>query len=267
MDLTDKQKTEQIREVLRKKYHKDKGYLCLEELSSNQLHTTNGTSLCDMFCFSLWQSGGHKRIGIEIKVSKADLKKELENFSKSNVWFSYTNKWFLAIPDTLSLEGFDIPDSWGIITVGLTSKRARVAKEAEYRECLLDEGLMASIVLKMQLSSIDINEHRKIISDTREHITKYEREKYKQENGELSLKDKEEFERLKEIFDIFRDKTGLWINKYDDLEKIKRYANLIKTLLDGWQSVYERINDATKTHKDIVKKLEEIQKDPMFSTD
>jgi hypothetical protein len=54
-------------------------------------------------------------IGFEIKVSRMDLVRELEEPSKTEQWKQYCNFWFLAVGDPAILTGLDIPADWGIL--------------------------------------------------------------------------------------------------------------------------------------------------------
>lgn len=68
--------------------------------------------------------------GYEVKVSRADLRHELEDPDKCVAWKQYCNTWTLVVPGPGLIEGFDIPDDWGV--VGPPSGR-RVRAMTAYR--------------------------------------------------------------------------------------------------------------------------------------
>lgn len=59
---------------------------------------------------------GHERHAVEIKVSRADLRRELES-AKWEPWAEHVHRFYLAVPAGLNLDGLDLPDRWGIYTV------------------------------------------------------------------------------------------------------------------------------------------------------
>lgn len=60
--------------------------------------------------------GGKGIDGYEVKISRADLAAELADPAKVESWKKYCRRWWLVIPSTDLLDGFDIPDDWGIKT-------------------------------------------------------------------------------------------------------------------------------------------------------
>ena len=70
----------------------------------------------DAIIFSMWPSNGLSITGIEIKVSRSDLKHELEQPEKSEMIKRYCDYWWLCLPDYFGYDDFDIPEDWGVMT-------------------------------------------------------------------------------------------------------------------------------------------------------
>ncbi|WP_305296569.1 hypothetical protein [Parvibacter caecicola] len=105
-------KTSEMRELLRKRFGDTARYALAEEVAD----TTGWASRrLDMVVCSCWESDGFLIEGIEIKVSKSDLKHELENPHKHDVFFGDLDFYSLAAPREV-INGMDgmIPKTWGL---------------------------------------------------------------------------------------------------------------------------------------------------------
>lgn len=111
--MSDKITARNIRELLRKRFDPNR-YSVMEEVGDAT--GAMQTRRLDMVVVSSWPSDGYAIEGIEIKVSKSDLKHELENPQKHNVFFGDIDFFSLAAPReviTMSL----IPEKWGVYEV------------------------------------------------------------------------------------------------------------------------------------------------------
>lgn len=54
-------------------------------------------------------------VGHEIKVSRQDLRNELDDPDKCVPWKRYCDYWWLVIPHAAILSGLDIPEDWGVM--------------------------------------------------------------------------------------------------------------------------------------------------------
>lgn len=64
----------------------------------------------------IWQSFGRGGlVGHEIKVTRADLRHELDQREKCLDWKEYCDRWWLVVPHAALLDGLDIPADWGIM--------------------------------------------------------------------------------------------------------------------------------------------------------
>lgn len=77
----------------------------------------SGTSRwADVLALAVWPSKGLTLDGYEIKASRADLRRELENLEKHRAVARYCDNWWLVAWDEKVLEtGREIPDEWGIM--------------------------------------------------------------------------------------------------------------------------------------------------------
>jgi hypothetical protein len=64
-----------------------------------------------------WRSSGYAMHGIEVKVSRGDLKRELDDPAKALTFSEHLDYFWLAVPDKRALSQLTVPDKWGVLTV------------------------------------------------------------------------------------------------------------------------------------------------------
>jgi len=105
-----------IQEVLERKFPPP-AYLTIFEVRSRSGFAYRGRlRSADAVIFSMWESKGLTVSGCEIKVSRQDLKKELETPEKSAAIKKYCDYWWLCVPSSMKIDDFDMPKDWGIMT-------------------------------------------------------------------------------------------------------------------------------------------------------
>lgn len=109
----------EIEKAVREMYAKQ-GVVVLSQVR-NGTGFTKLPRTADMLAVSTWPSRGLYAEGIEIKVSKADLMKELCTPAKAEEIAQYCRHWWLATPEGLT-EDLAIPTAWGVIEVGQSLK-------------------------------------------------------------------------------------------------------------------------------------------------
>ncbi len=89
----------------------------------------------DAVVFDTWPSGGLKLHGLEIKVSKQDLRRELQNTQKSAEWSEHLDQFSIVAPK--GLVDLDLlPPKWGLFIPngeGLRARRKPLMLHAEKR--------------------------------------------------------------------------------------------------------------------------------------
>ncbi|WP_276200648.1 hypothetical protein [Chelatococcus sp. XZ-Ab1] len=68
----------------------------------------------DAVAVGIWPSTGHEIIGIEIKVSRGDWKRELAAPEKAQSLMRFCTRWYLACPDGL-VKPDELPGTWGML--------------------------------------------------------------------------------------------------------------------------------------------------------
>jgi len=133
----DKVKTEDIRIALRKRYCQPEYSLCEE------VETDHGRR-ADAMAINMWPSRKNAVIGFEIKISRSDLKRELQSGAKAEASAKYCNYWMLVVPKGLINESIIIPENWGIMEYA--NKVLRIIHQPEHKEAIMTAEIAASLM-------------------------------------------------------------------------------------------------------------------------
>ena len=101
----------------------------------------------DMLMFSTWPSRGLYCDGVEIKVNRSDLIRELRNPKKADDIAQYCSHWWVAGPEGLISEQYPLPEKWGFLSVSPTL-RVRVVKQAQLLKPNPMDALMVCSVMR-----------------------------------------------------------------------------------------------------------------------
>lgn len=98
----------------------------------------------DGIVVSVWPSRGIWVAGVEVKVSRSDWQREIDNPPKAAEIQKYCDYWWIAVPDGI-INASEIPETWGCIVVN--GKKATTLKQAPKLEPEpLSKTFMASVL-------------------------------------------------------------------------------------------------------------------------
>jgi hypothetical protein len=105
---------------------------------------------CDLLRIGMWASRGHRIIVHELKVSRADFLKELEDPAKAEAWWPYCHEFWIVAPDRLIDPG-ELPDGWGLMVPPPDSRRRKfkVVKQAASKDPQVTPLLMVEIARRV----------------------------------------------------------------------------------------------------------------------
>lgn len=112
--MSDKIIAEDVRTLLRARFNDTRRYALATEVGNAT--GSEQTRRLDMVVVDCYRSNGYSIEGIEVKVSKADLRRELQDSSKHNVFFDSLDYYSLAAPEDI-IDMDIIPPKWGIYAV------------------------------------------------------------------------------------------------------------------------------------------------------
>jgi len=98
----------------------------------------------DAVIMSLWPSRGLELWGVELKVSRSDWKRELENPAKAEKIAAFCDRWWVMAPDGV-VPVDEVPKAWGLMT--WNGQRWATAKPAEITEAQpLNRDFLAALL-------------------------------------------------------------------------------------------------------------------------
>jgi hypothetical protein len=97
--------------LLRAKFKRPEFAIVFEIGDSTGLRVKRHADVVVMNCFP---SRGLTLHGIEIKISREDLKREIREPEKAEPVAAYCDTWSIAVPKSLNITGLEVPTNWGI---------------------------------------------------------------------------------------------------------------------------------------------------------
>ena len=113
----------------------------------------------DALAINLWPSRGLEIRGFEIKVSRSDLKRELEDPSKAEAVGVFCHTWCLATPVGLVRAEDMVPTSWGLFEVSegapFTGRFKRLPTQRPAEEVKPPSRLFVAAIVRAACAEID----------------------------------------------------------------------------------------------------------------
>jgi hypothetical protein len=128
------------------------------------------TRTADAVIASVWPSRGLWLAGVEIKVSRADWKKELAHAEKSVGIQKYCKHWYVAAPAGV-VPVAEVPDAWGLIEV--KANTASIEKASPQLEAVpVDLLLVCSILRTVSECTVSTDSVKEQVSERVESARK-----------------------------------------------------------------------------------------------
>lgn len=113
--------------------------VCASEVGSG---TGWGNRHVDFMVFHCWDCENYMIEAFEIKIAKSDLKRELENPSKHNIFFDDIDMFWIVAPDFV-LDDMDIiPQKWGVMKVCYLESEGRLCLKVARKPVALHDEQM-----------------------------------------------------------------------------------------------------------------------------
>lgn len=236
MDMT----AEDVRKALRKRFSDNRQYAVAEEVGLTTGYSHRRLDMVVVDCFS---SNGFRIDGIEIKVSTADLRKELEDPEKHVAFFDKIDYFTLACPAEVVKPLLDvIPKKWGILIVnedGTTKYKKRpLALEDVKADRSVPRGFMASMIRSIINKKPVDSEIKQAYENGR--LAEQERQGY------IGREVRENYQKLQKYNDLMIQ-FRLW--NMDDIDKAISDFEAFRKL---------RINDVEHLFEEVKEKLDGI---------
>lgn len=167
--------------------------------------TAPGTSgrRADAVHVGLWQSRGAGRIDVcELKVSRSDFRRELEQPAKAEAWWPYSTTFSIVSPGVHVTPPEDLPPGWGLMVPGGRGRRFKTVVKPTEREPRLTIGLLLTLVKNTETTRVNALQAQEQQLRARHYE---EVQKVRRERGNVSPKDVKRLdllERLEKAMDL-----------------------------------------------------------------
>lgn len=190
--------------------HKPPEYAFLTDVR-NSVGFSSRVRTADAMAMSLWPSRGIFMTGFEVKISRADWKKELAQPEKAEELAQFCKHWFIACPEKL-IDKDEVPPGWGLIHVkedgGL--KYVKPAPEHSHREpsWMLFASLMRDVTEQWVPSTTFI---QRVADEVKERMARMAH------NEGYELKEaKRQLEKLRANIEAFEAASGIKLDRYSE---------------------------------------------------
>lgn len=177
----------------------------------NSVGFSSRVRTADAMAMSLWPSRGLYMTGFEVKVSRADWKKELEQPQKAEELARFCKMWFIACPDKM-IDKDEVPLGWGLIHVK-DDGGLRYVKPSPEHLCVEPTWMFFASLMR------DVVENwvPKTLVDQRIEASVKDRIELLKHNESYELKEaKRQMEKMRENIAAFEAESGIKIDRYSD---------------------------------------------------
>lgn len=222
-DVSDKITATDVRLAIRKHYSSP-AWAVFDEVASEV--GWKEKRWIDCVALGVWQSTGNEIIGIEIKVSRGDLRRELQNPQKTEEWMRYCDRFYLACPAGVA-SAADVPATWGLLSMQERGN-VRVAKKAPKLEPQpMTRGFIGAMLRRAGEADAELISAAvtKALREQRERDQSLIDDRLTRERDRLRREDNDAKEKLDEIMRIVGPDRQ-WLNS-------KEIGLAIKAVLDA----------------------------------
>jgi hypothetical protein len=133
-------------ESMIEKRHSGDGWIVLFELGNATGYRVKRHA--DAVAIGVWPSHEYAIHGYEVKRSRGDVKRELEEPAKADAVGKYCDYWWLVVDELAIIDGLVIPETWGVLVP--RAQVLRVHKKAPKRKATpLDRAFSAAVIRRV----------------------------------------------------------------------------------------------------------------------
>lgn len=246
--------TEQVMEALRQRYQPP-AWAFLPQVR-NGTGWQRSTRTADALAMSLWPSRGLELHGFEVKVSRSDWKRELDNPAKAEEIAGFCDRWWLVVGDAEIVQPGELPATWGLLAPNGDSLACTVeAQRLDAKQ--LDRSFVAAILRR-------VTEDWKLVADVQREI----RDQVEREKPLLMAQAQDEAARLQRsneelhrAISEFESASGVRISAWDG----KQIGDAVRAVLQGEAERHRmRLENLRTSAEQIVRAIDEsLKRAPM----
>lgn len=214
------QTADQVMALLRKRYDAP-AWVFLEEVR-NGTGYRSVVRTADGIAMGLWPSRGMEIHGVEVKVRRDDIVKELRNPEKAAAIMKYCDRWWLVLGDESLIEPNELPPTWGLMVVRGKTQLRVVVNAPQLEPSPLDRGFMASMLRNFEKKYVSRRAYETLQGDIDRQIHKGIEERVesalnaerKRRESRLSYLE-QEVAKYRELMEEFQKRSGVHLAQYN----------------------------------------------------
>lgn len=243
-------------ELLRARYE-GPAWAFLEEVRNGTGWSKKVTRTADALAMGLWPSRGLHLHGFEVKVSRADWKKELDDPAKAEEIAGYCHFWWLVVDDLKILQNGELPATWGLLV--RHGDKLKAEKEPTFNQDAKkpDHSFLAAILRKVQGST----EHALLAQARAEgHAAgQIEGRQWVLDNSDVGRTEKR-LEELREKLAAFEKISGIDL-QYQGLPHVKKLAGALRLLTGDWNNPLKTMELLEERATMLVDQVREVKRE------
>lgn len=161
--------------------------------------TAPGTNRrADAVHLGLWHSRGAGDIDVcELKTSRSDWRRELDNPAKAEAWWPYSSRFWVVAPSTDVVPAEEVPDGWGLMVPSTRGRRFKAVVKPAVREPQLTMALLLTLLKNTETTRT--NALRSLQHQMQQEIYQREDKLRRELAGTSDPKTKRRLEQLEEL--------------------------------------------------------------------
>ncbi|MFD4596791.1 hypothetical protein ACFWPQ_02035 [Streptomyces sp. NPDC058464] len=110
----------------------------------------------DAVYLGLWQSRGAGDIDVcELKTSRSDWRRELDNPAKAEAWWPYSSRFWVVAPSTDVVPAEEVPEGWGLMIPNPRGRRFKTVVKPAVREPKLTMNLLLTLLKNTETTRVN----------------------------------------------------------------------------------------------------------------
>ena len=247
--MSDRAITEDLTQRVLTKFSDDRGWCSIREASL-------GRRRADVVAAAIYKSKRWSIHGFEVKASRGDWLKEIQDPSKADELIEYLDAWWVVTPKGIVKDG-ELPTGWGLLEVSGRGLRMKVKASEPGALGQVDRELFIRFILKLlwthrgDLRDLEDAHRKELLEKVDERVSKVD-------GGERdSLRRKAD--EYRQTIDRFEEVSGIRIDSWN-LGDVGRAVALLRQLLIGQQST-RTIDQVVRHAKGLVERCHDLREE------
>ncbi|WP_405149472.1 hypothetical protein OG589_14640 [Sphaerisporangium sp. NBC_01403] len=198
---------------------------------------------CDLLRVGLWPSRG---LGIdvhELKTSRSDWLRELNDPAKADAWWKHSSRFWVVAPPGL-IDPREMPPGWGLMVPPSNGRRFKVVVKAETRTPELSLALMTELVSRTD--NIRAQEIHQVKQDQRNAIYRaIEEDRRTRGQAALDINTKQSLDLLNDLEKALGCRIDSWGSRHD-LDRV------------GVEELAEALREYTRDHVALQRRAKQL---------